>query len=250
MRFVLTALALSLFLLDCGSKEAAETKTEPTPAPSYVTDEALFVKASQNLTGQFGRNLKSELMAALNSYGAPYALQVCQIKAPEIAASHSKGGWWVKRVSDRYRNPDDRPINDEADILAKFADTAYHQDYYQDWYGTDSNKVFRFCQKIVAQPMCLQCHGDLQTINSDLYKQIKIAYPWDKATGYKTGDLRGMFVVEASWPEGRDVANLLAAGVDITTLDSTQTDTAAVPFDSTEETPSEDTVGDGQGGSR
>jgi len=248
MKASLVLIPVLLTLLGCGSKETTTKDNAPAPGPAYEADEAVFTEASRNLVAQFGRDLKSELMGALNDGGAARALQVCRVKAPEIAAAHTKGGWSVKRVSDRMRNPDDRPIADEVEILAKFSDPNFKQDYYQDWYGSDSNKVFRYCQEIITQPMCLQCHGDLQTIDPELYKQIKIAYVWDKATGYKVGDVRGMFVVEASWPQGRDLAQLLAAGVNITSLDSALTDTADVPWDTTEDTTAGgDTIGDGQG---
>jgi len=242
MKALFVILPVVLLLTGCGSDESAEVKTTAQDTPTYVSDEPIFLEASKNLVEGFGRDLRSELMAALNAYGPPYALQVCQIKAPEIAAAHTKGGWSIKRVSEKYRNPDDRPINDEATILAKFADPNFHQDYYQDWYGTDSNRVFRYCQKIVTQPMCLQCHGDLQTMDSDLYKQVKLTYPWDKATGHKAGDLRGMFVVEASWPAGKDLANLLASGVDITSLDTETSESKSISRDST---AVEDTITEG-----
>lgn len=248
MKVSLVLIPVVLALFGCGSKETTAKNNAPAPAPTYEADQAVFTEASRNLVNQFSRSLKSELMAALNEGGAARALRVCRVKAPEIAAAHTKGGWSIKRVSDRMRNPDDRPIGDEGEILASFSDPDFKQDYYQDWYGSDSNKVFRYCQEIITQPMCLQCHGDLQTIEPELYKQIKIAYVWDKATGYKVGDVRGMFVVEAAWPEGRDVAQLLASGVDIESLDSALTDTADIPWDTTEDTtPAEDTIGDGNG---
>jgi len=38
---------------------------------------------------------------------------------------------------------------------------------------------------------------------------IKKEYPLDKAIGYKVGELRGTFVVEAVWPAGREQAQQL-----------------------------------------
>jgi hypothetical protein len=64
----------------------------------------------------------------------------------------------------------------------------------------------------------LKCHGDLQTVDLNLWKETRIAYPYDKATGYKEGDLRGMFVVNAAYPEGLEVARALAEGVSMAEL--------------------------------
>jgi hypothetical protein len=46
----------------------------------------------------------------------------------------------------------------------------------------------------------------MQTLGTGVYRTLKRLYPLDKATGYKTGELRGMFVVEANWPEGIEYA--------------------------------------------
>lgn len=97
------------------------------------------------------------------------------------------------------------------------------------WSGPDTAKVFHYFQRIVTREMCLQCHGDLQTVDLELWKQIRIAYPYDKATGYKVGDLRGMFVVSAAYPAGEETARRLAEGVSIRDLapkDSARTNTS------------------------
>ena len=223
MKSILLPALLAGLLLACGSDEPAEVEVPDDNAPGYIQDEQVYMKAAKNVVGAFSRDLKSELMSALNASGADYALQICQIKAPEIAAAHTHGGWSIKRVSNKFRNPGNRPDTAEVRILGKFADTSYHQEYYQDWYGPDSSKTFRYCRRIEVAKLCLQCHGDLQTLDRGLYVQVKSLYPWDKATGYHEGDLRGMFVVEAPWPQGKELAEMLAQGVTIPEL--TQPDT-------------------------
>jgi hypothetical protein len=45
-------------------------------------------------------------------------------------------------------------------------------------------------------PACLQCHGQPGTdINEATMAQIKNLYPEDHATGYKLGDVRGLWKV-------------------------------------------------------
>ena len=50
---------------------------------------------------------------------------------------------------------------------------------------------------VLNDQMCLRCHGTpLQDIGAADWAMLQAAYPQDKATGYKTGDLRGMWVVK------------------------------------------------------
>jgi hypothetical protein len=45
--------------------------------------------------------------------------------------------------------------------------------------------------------MCLQCHGDpANDISPETLNKIQTLYPDDAATGYKTNELRGIWVVE------------------------------------------------------
>ncbi|HFS67373.1 MAG TPA: DUF3365 domain-containing protein, partial [Flavobacteriia bacterium] len=57
------------------------------------------------------------------------------------------------------------------------------------------NKV-HFYAPIIMQKKCLACHG---TLGKDITKQtdsiIKSFYPLDKATGFKDGDLRGIWSI-------------------------------------------------------
>jgi len=43
----------------------------------------------------------------------------------------------------------------------------------------------------------LQCHGQIgKDIHDDVYKVIKEKYPQDKATGFKVGELRGIWDIK------------------------------------------------------
>jgi hypothetical protein len=244
MKTFIGTILLGLMLLGCGSDEPSTRQPADGPHESMAADEKLYTEAASKLVSQFGQSLQSTLLNALNENGTAYAVRVCQIRAQELVAAHSTDTWSVKRVSDRWRNINDRPDTVGLAILKEFADPKTADDYLINWTGSDSAREFHYYKKIVMKPMCLQCHGDLQTVDLDLWKEIRIAYPYDKATGYKEGELRGMFVVTAKWPEGRDLAEALAAGADITTLnavDSTAGDSATVDSTATEPAGDSDT---------
>jgi len=226
---ILSCTALIIFvaltLTGCKTEETATPDQIASTGESMVATEKLFIQAAEQLVGQYSSALKGELMAALNNYGAPQAIRVCSQQAQALALSHSAEGWQIKRVSRKWRNILDRPDTVEVAMLEMFDDIATKEKYLTRWSGPDTARVFHYYKKIVVSDVCLQCHGDLQTFDLDLYKRIKIAYPYDKATGYKAGDLRGMFVVNVEYPAGEDMAKLLADGVNI--VEFTQPDTTA-----------------------
>ena len=207
----------------CIAVGCSSQKTETAPQTVQTTansenDEQLYTDAARNLTSQFSTKLQGTLLDALNESGVAYAVELCQTMAPQIASVHSVAGWKVKRVSEKWRTITGRPDSSELQILAKFADPATKENSLTAWSGPDSARVFHYYEKIQVRDVCLKCHGDLQTVDLDLWKQIRILYPWDKATGYRVGDLRGMFVVDAPYPGGRDVAQLLAQGVSVSQI--------------------------------
>jgi len=215
----LTCLFLaSLIITGCKSnKPETASQVAETTLPS-AEEERLYTEAARNLAGQFGRELQNTLLNALRQSGPAYAVDVCQIRAPEIAAAHTMTGWRVKRVSEKWRTITGRPDSSESAALARFADPATKENSFIGWSGPDSARVLHYYEKITVREVCLKCHGDLQTVDLDLWKQVRIAYPWDKAVGYKEGDLRGMFVVDAQYPGDRDVAKLLAQGASVSQI--------------------------------
>lgn len=199
----------------CNSGGAKLERHDTQPSSVSATDDQLFAEAAGNLVKQFRSELQSTLLGAINENGTAYAVQMCQLRAQEIAAAHCVAGWTVKRVSAQWRNIADRPDSTDKAMLDRFADPSTKSDFLVQTTGPDSARTFHYYEKIIVNDMCLQCHGDIQRVDQDLWKQIRIQYPYDKATGYKSGDLRGMFVVKAPYPGGKDVARLLAQGVSI-----------------------------------
>lgn len=228
-----------LFLLlvaanGCSSNKSDLERQDAQPTTASVDYEQLFTEAAQKLVKQFKTELQSTLLGAINENGPAYAFQVCQMRAPEIAAAHSVAGWTVKRVSTQWRNIAGRPDSTEKAMLDQFVEASTTSDFLVLTSGPDTARTFHYYEKIIVRDMCLQCHGDIQRVDQDLWKRIRVAYPYDKATGYKSGDLRGMFVVDAPYPGGEDVAQLLAQGISVSQIatampaqqDSSATDSA------------------------
>ncbi len=202
MRLLAVMVIVGLLLAGCGS----EKKADDTGAT--LSDDQLVAQASNKLIGQFGRELKSELMTAMKAGGAVNALDVCKVRAPEIAAAHTAGGVWsIARVSDRYRNPDDKATETQMAILARFADTTQPGNTFAQW-RVDSlgDSTYCYYQAIRTNDLCLNCHGPADKIAPEVKAKLAELYPDDLATGYAAGDLRGMFVVTMKWPAAKQAA--------------------------------------------
>lgn len=209
MRAYIPFLMIAFLLAGCGG-ESGDTADS---TPSH--DQQLVRNASEQMVNRFSRDLKSELMAAMNEGGPVGAIEVCRVEAPEIAAAHSNEPTWeIMRVSDRPRNPANRADAAQMEVLSMFADTTDEvDDTYVHWdIPAEGDTTVYVYKAIYAGDLCMNCHGPVDQLAEGVSARLAELYPEDAATGYKPGDLRGMFVVSMIWPEARDHARELAGG--------------------------------------
>jgi hypothetical protein len=206
-------IAVCLCLAGCQS-ESEDTQAVPQPAPAAAATAELVQVAAGELVNRFQKTLKTELMNAIAARQASGAIEVCRDVAPIVSDSFSAEGWTIRRVSDKNRNPENRATLEELAILAGFVENADGPSAFVliDTLAEDSTRIFRYYAPIYTQQLCLSCHGGMQTLSPGVYQAVKKTYPDDKAVGYTIGQVRGMFVVEAKWPEGEPLARVLASG--------------------------------------
>lgn len=159
------------------------------------------VAASRAAVKAFATSLQGELGAAMRAGGPANAIRVCNSRAPAIAADISRQqGWQVGRTSLRPRNPQNAPDAWEAGVLRQFearkagGESPAQLEHFE-VVSSDGRQEFRY-MKAIAIPKgapCLACHGS--NIEPTVAGQLKKLYPQDRATGYKTGDLRGAFTI-------------------------------------------------------
>lgn len=132
---------------------------------------------------------KETLMSGMQQ-GVVEAIDYCNLKAPEITAKVPKGVE-VGRTSHRVRNPENEPTDLlqapldyylEMERLGKETSGQITQLPSGDWL---------YVEPIYTQPVCLACHGE--NIAPEVQTAINEKYPNDQATGFKEGELRGMF---------------------------------------------------------
>jgi hypothetical protein len=176
-------------------------------------DKMLAYLAADKMITNFSNDLKKELISSLNEKGAVGSIEVCRIKAPEIAMTYSNEDVWsIKRVSEKNRNPANVADEQEKNIFRQFiARTDSIPDVISVWQVSDTGKVLLYYKPIRTGQLCLKCHGTSETIDPEVKTALEKFYPDDKATGYEVGDLRGMFVVRMKWPEASVYARQLVS---------------------------------------
>ena len=154
---------------------------------------------SRAVTMEFMTTLKGELQTAMKDGGPVNAIQVCNTRAPAIAAGFSEQkGWTVARTSLKYRNPDNAPDAWERKVLEEFEERKANgedptQMVYAEVVEDNGTKTYRFMKAIPTGPVCLACHGE--TIDAAVEARIGELYPEDRARGFNTGDIRGAFTI-------------------------------------------------------
>ena len=151
-----------------------------------LASEKLALKKIQ----EFGKILKTELKKGLKE-SPQKAVEVCNLKAPEIQKQVSSDNISIGRVSLKNRNPNNKPKPWMKGYIQKFQSKEIKKSHIV--VDLDNGKK-GLLKPIITMPLCLKCHG--ANIDKSLLAVIKNKYPNDKAIGYKVGDIRGYFWAE------------------------------------------------------
>jgi hypothetical protein len=176
---------------------SSEKQTSDRDAPAVPTGSADIPSGSSSAAKEralkardalFDR-LLSELTAAMFTGGPSAAIEVCSQKAPQIAASVGKEqGVAIGRTSFRLRNPANQP----PEWATQFVEERVAQPQFVELEGGGTGAFL----PIRLKAFCLACHGPKEHLGKDVRERLAELYPDDRATGFRSGDLRGWFWVE------------------------------------------------------
>jgi hypothetical protein len=181
--------------LGCGDAADSGTGTEQATNGAVATGEHTTVIATDGVEQRLGLAvdevrvaLGSALKAALAD-GPETAIDVCRVEAPRLAQQASTDEITVGRTSHRLRNPANAPETWMLPFIAEFQalDAAPGRSRTVDLGARGTGYV----EAIYTQPLCLTCHGE--NVDPALLKKIREHYPDDAATGFRAGELRGLF---------------------------------------------------------
>jgi hypothetical protein len=171
--------------------------TSSFAAEGAAEGEDPLLDESRAVVARFASELQTELKAALSEQGPVGAISVCAERAPEIAARLSReSGAKVSRTSLKTRNSANAPEPWQADALHEFDVQSRTAEGPREQFLRSDDGSVRYLKPIVTGPICLACHGE--SIGNDVKEALDTHYPFDRARGYSTGDVRGAFSVV--WP--------------------------------------------------
>jgi hypothetical protein len=177
-----------------------------TPACAANTGVLELKAKAAGLIEDYAGKLKAALGAAMQARGPEGALDVCHKQASAIAAEISHGsGWSVARTSLKPRNMASAPDAYERKIMEAFNTRIAKEEKADDLVSAEvvegnGAKTFRFIKAIPTGEVCIACHGD--TVDPRLKQKILAIYPDDQATGFKQGDMRGVFTLKKTLEAG------------------------------------------------
>lgn len=160
-----------------------------------VAAEADRLADGKRLTAEAFALLSKNLADAIAKDGVPGAIGFCSEKALPLTASVDAN---LRRVSHKARNPKNTADATELEILNAFRETlkAGKSAEPQLRKHPDGSETF-FAPIVLANPLCLKCHGAPgQDIDAETLAALHKRYPQDEATGFKLGQLRGMWRVD------------------------------------------------------
>lgn len=160
-------------------------------SPSTLAGSAGIFNENETIIDEFQVQLKQQLGAAMKRGGPTEAIDVCAKQAPLITQTLSaQYNVQLQRISDKFRNPSNRPSAAQASALEYFKADAYNSDVYAQALGSNQSL---YAKPIKTDGICLACHG--QAIATEVKQALEKHYPRDQATGYELGELRGIFSI-------------------------------------------------------
>jgi hypothetical protein len=206
MKKILGFLLAITFLSSCGSNERVSKEVFEEVNKSMEVKKLNEVDILQagmewgdEISTEAQQQLVSALQKAIEEKGVPGAIEFCNVQAfPILQEVGTKYGVTVRRASNKYRNPADKPTEEEKGILEAYEYNAENElPLAPSIQKFENGEVYLYTKAIkIPNGMCLNCHGEPGTeISAETQKALAELYPEDKAIGHKIGDLRGMWSI-------------------------------------------------------
>ncbi|PSL02929.1 Tll0287-like domain-containing protein [Cecembia rubra] len=166
-------------------------------------NEADLIKEALKWGNEISQEAQEQLIAALQNAiaekGVPGAIEFCNEQAfPILEEMSTKYNVNIRRASNDYRNPKDKPLDYEEMILDAFEYNLENElPVEPNIQKIEGGEVLHYAKVIqIPGALCLNCHGNPETeISPDTREKLKALYPEDKAIGHKIGDLRGIWSI-------------------------------------------------------
>lgn len=140
--------------------------------------------------------IRNSVMRVAGKEGFAAAIGYCNEQATRLTSTYASRRISIRRATDKYRNPDNRADSLEQKVLATFQQLMAEQKEWKPILEKDAAGNQHYFKPILMQAFCLNCHGsENDPVLPETWQAIRQKYPNDLATGYKEGDLRGIWHV-------------------------------------------------------
>lgn len=181
----------TLFITSCNPKQL------PGRDDKNKVDTLAFIQRGDSISAAVQQVLLANVMQATKTGGPVFAVAFCNVHAMPLTDSLSKKyNCLIQRISDKYRNPGNKPSGFDKGMILKMSSLPSAEPVLI----SEKGKTVYYKPIRVAIPACLNCHGtEGKDISAKTLEAIRQKYPGDLATGYKEGDFRGMWKI--TFPE-------------------------------------------------
>jgi hypothetical protein len=178
----------------------AEYGADQVEAAALAQDERVEQAALERggqIASKAQQTLAKHLMQAIGEGGFTNALSVCSDKAmPLTEAVAEENLVSLRRITHQPRNPDDAASPEEMDLIRAFQTVIATSGEVPPpvVLDRDADEIRFYSPIVLNNPLCLNCHGSVTSdIQPATLAMIRELYPNDQATGFKFGELRGMW---------------------------------------------------------
>ena len=160
-------------------------------------EQAELISKGKKITMLSFKSFSGELMKALQEGGVQHAAGYCHLKASPLIDSLSMiHGAKISRISDKFRNPTNRPDELDLTVIEAYRQQITDGKDLEPHLEITADEIVFYSPILILNPACLQCHGEPgSTMEQQNFEFIQSKYPGDLATGYKLGDLRGVWKI-------------------------------------------------------
>ncbi len=203
MKKIIWIIALMISITACQNE--AKPKSENDAPAQSVKQEKMpdFDHKAYKMKGMLiAKNtfkvFKSNIQTIASKDGLHGVVDFCHKNAEKLADSLGKlHNVVIKRTSHKLRNEKNKPDEDSKAVLEKYLKLQQAQKPMEPVVKKGADGYIHFYAPIKLKKECLKCHGiPGQEVHDDIYKLIKSKYPNDKATGFKEGELRGIWDIK------------------------------------------------------
>ena len=199
----ISALILTLSACQDNIKKEKEAEKELQPKAETKTAKPAFDHKAYKMKGMIiAKNtfkvFKSNIQAVVAKDGLPGVVDFCHDNAMKLTDSLGKShNVVIKRTSHKLRNSENKPDIDSEAVINEYLRLQEEQNNMEPVVMKDADGYVHFYAPIKLKKECLKCHGTPgKEIPEPVYKLIKSKYPNDKATGFKVGELRGIWDIK------------------------------------------------------